>query len=126
MAVTITVAKLVAALCLTDSAEETAEVTRLLEYATEAVGKYAPKAPDTAHNEAVRRVVGYLHDQPEASMGDAYANALRSSGAARALLPYPVSIGRAIPTLRRSHRRKGRALEPPATLSRTFRCPTRS
>ena len=90
MAVTITVAKLVAALRLTDSADETAEVTRLLEFASEAVVKYAPKATDAAHNEAVRRVVGYLHDQPEASMGDAYANAMRSSGAARALLPYRI------------------------------------
>ena len=90
MAVTITVAELVAALRLTDSTEETAEVARLLEYATEAVVKYAPKATDAAHNEAVRRVVGHLHDQPEASMGDAYANAMRSSGAARALLPYRI------------------------------------
>ena len=70
MAVTITVAELVAALRLTDSAEETAEVTRLLEFASEAVVKHAPRATDAAHNEAVRRVVGYLHDQPEASMGD--------------------------------------------------------
>ena len=90
MAVTITVAELVAALRLTSSVEETAEVTRLHEYATEAVVKYAPKATDAAHNEAVRRVVGYLHDQPEASMGDAYANAMRSSGTARALLPYRI------------------------------------
>ena len=35
MAITITVAELVAALRLNDSAEETAEVTRLLAYATE-------------------------------------------------------------------------------------------
>ena len=90
MAVTITVAELVAALRLTDSTEETAEVTRLLAYATEAVVKHAPSAPDVAHNEAVRRITGYLHDQPEASMGDAYANAMRSSGAARALLPYRI------------------------------------
>ena len=50
MAVTITVAELTAALRLNDTAEETAEVTRLL----------------------------------------AYANALRSSGAARMLLPYRI------------------------------------
>ena len=90
MAVTIDAAGLVAALRLGDSAEELAEVTRLLAYATEAVEKHAPTATDVAHNEAVRRIVGYLHDQPEASMGDAYANALRASGAARILLPYRI------------------------------------
>ena len=90
MAVTITIAELIKALRLTDSADETAEVTRLLDFASEAVTKHAPNAPDSAHNEAVRRVVGYLHDQPEASMGDSYANAMRSSGAARALLPYRI------------------------------------
>ena len=88
MAVTLTVEELRAAFRLNDSTEETAEVTRLLAYATEAVTKHAPNAPDVAHNEAARRVAGYLFDQPEASRSDAYANALRSSGAARMLLPY--------------------------------------
>ena len=88
MAVTIGVADLRAALRLTDSTEETAEVTRLLAYATEAVQEHVPIAPDTAHNEAVRRLVGYLYDMPEAGRGDAYANGLRNSGAARILLPY--------------------------------------
>ena len=41
-------------------------------------------------NEAVRRLGGYLFDQPEAGRGDAYANAMRNSGAARMLLPYRV------------------------------------
>ena len=90
MAVTLTVAELRAALRLTDSAEETAEATRLLAYASEAVVKHAPDAPDVAHNEAVRRLAGYLYDQPEASRGDAYGNALRNSGAARMLLPYRI------------------------------------
>ena len=39
-------------------------------------------------NEAVRRLAGYLFDQPEAARGDAYSNALRNSGAQRMLLPY--------------------------------------
>ena len=90
MAVTLTVAELQAALRLGDSAEETAEVTRLLEYSTEAVTKHAPNASDTSMNEAVRRLAGYLFDQPEAARGDGYANALRYSGAARILLPYRV------------------------------------
>ena len=90
MAVTFTVAELVAALRLGDTAEETAEVTRLLSYASEAVAQHAPEASDTAMNEAVRRLAGYLYDQPEASRNAAYANALRNSGAQRMLLPYRV------------------------------------
>ena len=90
MAVTITVAQLRAALRLNDSTEETAEVTRLLAYASEAVTKHAPWAAETSMNEAVRRLAGYLFDQPEAARGDSYANALRNSGAARILLPYRI------------------------------------
>ena len=90
MVVTLTVAELQAALRLNDSTEETAEVTRLLAYATEAIELHAPDASDTAHNEAARRLGGYLFDQPEAARGDGYANALRYSGAARILLPYRV------------------------------------
>ena len=90
MAVTLTVAELQAALRLGDSTEETAEVTRLLAYSTEAVTQHAPTASETAMNEAVRRLGGYLFDQPEAGRGMAYANALRNSGAARMLLPYRV------------------------------------
>ena len=90
MAVTLTVAELLAALRLGDSTEETAEVMRLLAYSTEAVTLHAPDASDTAQNEAVRRLAGYLFDQPEAGRGMAFANALRSSGAARMLLPYRI------------------------------------
>ena len=90
MAVTITAVELAAALRLGDSAEETAEATRLLAYATEAVTKHVSPAPDVVHNEAVRRVAGYLYDMPEAGRGDGYANALRNSGAARILLPYRI------------------------------------
>ena len=90
MAVTLTVAELAAALRLGDSAEETAEVTRLLAYATEAIAQHAPSASDTAMNESARRLAGYLFDQPEAGRGMAYSNALRNSGAQRMLLPYRV------------------------------------
>ena len=44
--------------------------------------KHAPQASDTAMNEAVRRLSGYLFDQPETSRSMTYANALRNSGAA--------------------------------------------
>ena len=88
MAVTITSSELLASLRLGNSAEETAEVTRLLAYSTEAVTLHAPFASDTAHNEATRRLCGYLFDMPEAARADGYANAMRSSGAARMLLPY--------------------------------------
>ncbi len=88
MAVTLDVAALRNALRLGDTAEETAEVTRLLAYATEAVTRYAPDAPDTIHDEAAIRVAGYLADQPNAGRRDAFANALRSSGAAAILVPY--------------------------------------
>ena len=90
MAVTMTITELAAALRLSDSPEELAETTRLLAYASEAVVKHVSEAPDVVHNEAVRRLAGYLYDMPEAAMGDGYANAMRNSGAARSLLPYRV------------------------------------
>ena len=90
MAVTLTVAELRAALRLADSTEETAEATRLLAYATEAVTQHVATAPDVVHNEAARRISGYLYDMPEAGKGESYANALRNSGAGRILLPYRV------------------------------------
>ena len=90
MAVTLTVSELVAALRLGDSPEELAETTRLLEYCSLAVTQHAPSAPDVAHDESTRRLAGFLFDMPEASRGDGYANALRSSGAMRMLLPYRV------------------------------------
>ena len=93
MAVTITVAGLVAALRLGDSAEELAEVARLLAYCTEVVTQHVKTAPDAVHDESVRRLAGYLYDQPEAARGDAYSNGLRNSGASRMLLPYRLHSG---------------------------------
>ena len=90
MAVTLTQPELSAALRLGETAEETAEATRLLSYSTTAVIKYAPSAPDVIHNEAVIRLAGYLFDAPTASAAGRYANALRFSGAAAILLPYRI------------------------------------
>ena len=94
MAVTLTVAAAAAACRVGSTAAETAEVTRLLSYATEAIQQHLrdeyADAPEAACNEAAVRLIGYLFDQPTASRGDQYANAMRSSGAARMLLPYIV------------------------------------
>ena len=92
MAITLTAAQLAAALRLGDSPEELAEVTRLLAYATTTVERHLASAfsttPDAVVDESVRRLAGYLYDQPEAGRGDAYANSLRNSGAASILLPW--------------------------------------
>ena len=90
MAVTITVSALRDALRIGETAEETAEVTRLLAYATEAVERYAPDAPDVVQNEAVIRLAGYIYDSPNTSARTGYANALSNSGAADMLFPYRV------------------------------------
>ena len=90
MAVTISIPDLRAALRLGDSAEETAEITRLHAYASEAVTRHAPDAVDVAHSEAVVRLVSYLFDQPAAARGAAFAHAGRNSGAWQILLPYRV------------------------------------
>ena len=92
MAITLTAVQLAAALRLGDSPEELAEVTRLLAYATTTVERHLASAfsttPDAVVDESVRRLAGYLYDQPEAGRGDAYANSLRNSGAASILLPW--------------------------------------
>ena len=89
MAVTITLAEFMVALQLDASdTEESQNAERILGYCTEAVVHYVATCPDTAHNEAVRRLGGYMRDQPEAGRGDGYSNGFRNSGAARILLPY--------------------------------------
>ena len=90
MAVTLLVPELAAAMRVGDSTEETAEVTRLLSYATVAVEHHAPDAPDVVHNEAAIRLASYLYDQPGTSSRANFASALRNSGAARMMLPYRV------------------------------------
>ena len=90
MAVTLTVADLLAALRMGESDAETAEGTRLLTFATLAITKHAPAAPDPVQNEAAIRLCGYLFDQPFATRGTTFANAGRNSGAWAVLLPYRV------------------------------------
>ena len=90
MAVTLTAAQLASRLRTGNTADELAEVQYFLGYATDAVIKYAPDAPDTVHNEATRLLASYLYDAPTVTGGDRFANALRNSGAARTLLPYRI------------------------------------
>ena len=94
MAITITAAETAAALRLGDSPEELAEVTRLLEFATTAIQRHMGAAyattPEAVLSEAAVRYVGYLFDRPYAARGTAFADALRNSGSAAALLPYRV------------------------------------
>ena len=94
MAVNITAADLAAALRVGSTAEETAEVTRLLSYCTAAILKYLGAAyantPEVIVNEAVVRLAGYSYDKPYAPRGAGYAKALSNSGAGAILLPYRV------------------------------------
>ena len=73
MAVNITEADLAAALRVGSSVEETAEVTRLLAYCTEAISKHLgaayEDAPEVIVNEAVIRLAGYQYDRPYAPRG---------------------------------------------------------
>ena len=95
LAITLTIAALLAAVRMGDSAEETAEATRLLAYATTAIEKhlgavvYASTPPEVVNESAVR-LCAYLYDMPNASRGAAYAAAMQNSGASAMLLPYRV------------------------------------
>ena len=93
MAVTLTVDALMAALRLTDTAEERAEATVKLASATATVERRAPDAPDAIQNEAAIRVAGYLYDMPTAGMAERYGNPFRSSGAASLLFPWVIHRG---------------------------------
>ena len=88
MAVTILRAQLAARMRLGRTQTELDETDELLAYSTEAVTHHAPDAPDVVHNEAVYRLAGYIYDRPFASADTRFANAMRNSGAASALLPY--------------------------------------
>ena len=94
MAVTLTPVELSAAIRIGSSPDETAQATRLLAFATEAVSKHLgtayDDAPEAVVNEAAIRLVGYLYDQPTAAGGASFANALRNSGAAAMLLSHRV------------------------------------
>ena len=88
MAVTITRADLAARIRLGRTQVELDEVDNLLAEATEAVTRLAPNAPDVIHNMAAWRYAAYSYDRPFASGETRFANVMRFSGAAAALLPY--------------------------------------
>ena len=88
MAVTMTQTAFQTELRLANSLEERTLAARLLAYVSVAVVQYAPACPDEVHTEAAVRLGAFLYDQPAAPMGDRYANAMRQSGAARAMLPW--------------------------------------
>ena len=94
MALTLTQVELSSAIRLGDSAEEVAESTRLLAFATEAISRHLGDAyegaPEAVVNEAAIRLAGYLFDMPNAGRGLSFANAGRNSGAWTILLPYRI------------------------------------
>lgn len=90
MGVTIDVPGLLGALRMGSTPEETAQATRLLAFATLAVEKHAPDAPDIIQNEAAIRVAGYIHDSPMAAKGAGFAAVMRNCGAGSLLLPYRI------------------------------------
>ena len=94
MAVTLGVSELAQAIRVGDTTEETAQVTRLLAYATQAVARYLGAAyaatPEVVVNEGAIRLAAYMYDQPNAGRGLTFSDALRNSGAAAVLLPYRI------------------------------------
>ena len=74
------------------STDELALCQRRLDFASVAVADYVGAGfddmPDVVANEGVVRLASFLYDQPNASSGDRFSNALRSSGAARLLTSY--------------------------------------
>ena len=88
MAVTLTVAELLAALRMGTTREETAQGTRLLTYASMAVLRQAKNAPAVVQNEAAILLAGYLFDKPFSPGGAGYANAGTNSGAWSILAEY--------------------------------------
>ena len=92
MAITLTVAQLANEMRVGTTPEETELVTRRLAYSEIAIAQHLTteylSTPDVVLNEATIRLSAYLYDQPTASGGLAFANAMRFSGAARILLPY--------------------------------------
>ena len=97
MAIDISSSALLSALRLGSTSEETSEAQRLLSFATQTISDYLgdeyEDAPPAILNEAVIRLCGYLFDQPYATRGSYFANALRNSGAGSMLLPHRVHRG---------------------------------
>ena len=88
MAVTLSIIELLDAIRVGHTAAEMAQGSRLRDYATTAVLRYAPSAPDVVHDEAAILIAGYLFDKPTAQGGAGFAAAGRNSGAWSALNPY--------------------------------------
>ena len=63
-------------------------LAEMLALATATVEQYAVSAPDSAHNIAAARMVGYAYDSPPAAAMTAYAAAMVNSGAAHFLNPW--------------------------------------
>ncbi len=103
MAVDITVTALAAAMRVGDSTQETAEVTRLLAFATRMIEDYLgdnyDDCPAVLCNEAAIRIAAYLYDAPNVP-GAGMAPILRNSGAGHILARYRVhragSVGDAV------------------------------
>ena len=103
VAVTLTVSEVEA-----ETGSNSATATRLLAVATALVERYGADAPDEVDDEATIRVVGYLHDQPRASIraesvgslsvdyAPSRQGALRHSGAMALLSPFKVRRAGAI------------------------------
>ena len=87
MAVTVTVAGLMAALRMGNSDLEKAEATRLLAVSGELVASFAPYAPDAVQDEAAIRCAGFLYDVPYGG-SSMVQNPLRLSGASAILARY--------------------------------------
>ena len=96
MAVTLTVNELGYAIRLVADTTETIEapilgvLTDLLATSTQLVTDYAPMAPDSIHNEAARRLAGFLYDAPPSGSGGRWSNPMAQSGAQALLSSYRV------------------------------------
>ena len=116
MAITLTVQQLAAALRLGDSAEETAEATRLLAFASVASsGTWALRSPRPRRptvNEAVVRCCGYAYDMPNAGRGAGHADVLRNSGVLGAAAPAIAILPGGVHCRRQWRRRKRLSARP--------------
>ena len=101
MPVNLTAAALATAMRVGTTTEETAEVTRLLDFGTDAVERHLgplcyDRADTSAVNEAAIRLAAYLYDMPNAGRGDRHTDPVRYSGAGRILSPFLVHRGAAV------------------------------
>ena len=91
----VTLVELSAALRIGDGVEAPGEpiagiLTRLLGVSEALVEIDSPEAPELVKDESIIRIAAYLYDMPTAGIGDRYARAVRSSGAAGLLSKWRV------------------------------------